>query len=98
PKNTPVSSSHSTPDSFTNGAHTAWPNRLLPSFTPLPVCRTCEAVRAACSPSRAPVVAASVFPTVEGAPAFADVPAGAGVDGFGAGAASTAAASVLAAP
>jgi hypothetical protein len=105
PKKTPVNSSQSTPDSLTNGPHTASPKRLLPRFKPCPVRRTCEVVRAACCTSRTPELAAfvSVFVTVlvtggasvEAAPAPAGVPAEA--EGFGAVAASTAVTSVLAA-
>ncbi len=52
-KNTPVISSHKTPESFTNGFHTALPKRELPSRTPLVVvtadlraCMICRAARA----------------------------------------------------
>ena len=57
PKKTPVNSSHRTPDSFTNGSHTAPPKRLLPCARPSFACRTWAVVRTACSPSRAPAAA-----------------------------------------
>ncbi len=37
PKNTPVNSSQSTPDSLANGPHTASPKRLPSRFSPRPV-------------------------------------------------------------
>jgi hypothetical protein len=99
PKKTPVNSSHSAPDSFTNGPHTASPNCLLPCFNPCPVCRTCAVVRAACcrTPEAAtvPEVAAALEAADEAGPVlcFAFSPE----EGFGEVAASTAVISVFAA-
>ena len=45
PKNTPVNSSQSTPDSRTKGPHTDRPNCLPPRFRFSVVCFTCDAAR-----------------------------------------------------
>ena len=54
PKKTPVISSHSTPESFTKGPHTALPKRELPSRTPAVVVAACLRTRTTCRTARAP--------------------------------------------
>ncbi len=54
PKKTPVISSHSTPESFTSGLHTALPKRELPSRTPAVVVAADLRARTTCCAARAP--------------------------------------------